>query len=157
MTREEMTRREALAWLARAAAVGWVLPGACAWAEDLGTPKPAPKLANLSALRNDSARLLDEQGIILVRTSKGVAAFPNVCSHKRQELSVDEKSGAIFCPLHGSQFNLEGQPTNGPANRALKRYQVSIKEQGDILVDKNKTAAEGAWAELPAWAKPKQK
>jgi len=148
-----MSRREALAWLARAAAVGWALPGACAWAEDDG--KPAPKLANLMALRNDSAKLLDDKGVILVRTAKGVAAFPNVCTHRRRELSVDEKSGAIFCPVHGSQFDFEGRPTNGPANRALKRYQVSVNENGDILVDKNKPAADGAWAELPAWAKPK--
>ena len=147
-----LTRREALAWLARAAAAGLALPGACVWAGD--GERLAPKLANLMALRNESAQLIEDQGVILVRTSHGLAAFPNICTHKRQQLEVD-KDGGIFCPVHGSRFNLQGKPTNGPANRGLKWFKVQVEESGAVRVDTSQAVEAGAWAELPAWAKKK--
>ena len=148
-----LTRREALAWLARAAALGCVLPGACAWAGE--GDAQAPTLANLMALRNESAKLIANHRVILVRTSKGLAAFANVCTHKRQELEVD-KDGGIFCPVHGSRFDLQGKPTNGPASRGLKWFKVQVEESGAVLVDTSQAVEAGAWAELPAWAMPKK-
>lgn len=151
-----LTRRDALAWLVRASAAGWALAGSCAWAEEKADKSRPPKLADLSALANESAKAIDNPAVLLVRTGKGVAAFPRVCTHKHQALDVDEKSGAIFCPLHGSRFSLEGKPTNGPASRPLKWYKVEVEDGGAIRVDVKKTIDTGSWAPLPDWAKPKK-
>ena len=148
-----LSRRDLLAWLGRAAAASWCLrcPGARTEDEDAGPPK----LANLLALRNEAAKAIDQPGVILVRTGKGLAAFPRVCTHKHHELSVDEKEGSIFCSLHGSRFDLEGKPTNGPATRALKWLKTEVDAAGMVRVDAQKTVEAGTWAPLPEWAKPK--
>ncbi|MCW8128787.1 MAG: Rieske (2Fe-2S) protein [Planctomycetota bacterium] len=155
MNDREMSRRDVLNWLAAAAATGWMLD-ACAWGEEKDEKsKRPPKLASLMALPNDSAKGIDEPKVIVVRTAKGVAAFPRVCTHRHQELDVDEKDGSIYCPLHGSRFSLEGKPTNGPASRALKWYKVELDQDGSVRVDTRKNVDAGAWAPLPDWAKPK--
>lgn len=151
-----MTRRDVLSWLAGAAAAGWALPGACAYAEE-EAKKEAPKLANLMAMAQDSAKAIEDPKVIVVRTAMGVAAFPRICTHKTKELEVDEKTGAIFCPVHGSHFSLEGKPTNGPATRALKWYKVEVDAAGGVRVDTKKQVDAGTWAPLPDWAKPKPK
>ncbi|MBI3828147.1 MAG: Rieske (2Fe-2S) protein [Planctomycetes bacterium] len=152
-----MTRRDALAWFGRAAAVGWTLAGSCVFAEEKADKSRPPKLADLSALANESAKAMDDPCVLLVRTAKGVAALSRTCTHKHQELDVDAKSGAIYCPLHGSRFSLEGKPTNGPASRPLKWYKVEVEDGGAVCVDVKTAVDAGAWAPLPDWAKPKPK
>lgn len=154
MSDHPMTRRDVMRWLAAAATTGWLLD-ACAWGEEQEKKDSRPpKLANLMALPNESAKSFDDPKVIVVRTAKGVAAFPRVCTHRHQELDVDEKSGAIYCPLHGSRFSLEGKPTNGPAARALKWYKVELDRDGSVRVDTKKNVDAGEWAALPDWAKP---
>ena len=151
-----MTRREVLAWLGRAATLG---AAGCAMSESCGLAfegeTPAP-LANLTAIPMESARDFVKQGVIVVRTTKGLAAFPNICTHRHNELSVDNKTGAIFCEVHGSQFSLEGKPLTGPASRSLKWLKVSVDEQGGVFVDLANTINSGTWTAPPEWAQPKK-
>ena len=71
-----------------------------------------------------------------------------------KRLDVD-KDGAISCPMHGSTYGLDGQPTGGPATQALNWYQTQIDKEGAISTDISKTIKQGQWAELPDWAKKK--
>ena len=151
-----MTRREALAWLGKATALGAVgcsMSERCGLALEAGTPIP---VVNLTAIPMESAFILAKQGVIVVRTSKGFAAFPNICTHRHNELSVDNKTGAIFCEAHGSQFSLEGKPLSGPASRSLKWLKLNVDEQGGVFVDPSTTVNSGTWAAPPAWAQPKK-
>ena len=150
-----MTRREAMVWLGRAAAVGvagCVLQDSCAMALEDGAPKP---LVNLTAISMESAQEFAKNGIIVVRTSKGLAAFSNICTHRHKELSIQEKTGAIVCEAHGSQFSLEGKPLSGPASRPLKWLKLSVDEQGGLFVDPNTTVNNGMWTDPPKWAQPR--
>ena len=153
-----MTRRDCLAWLARAAAAGGALCLECARGEERppAAAGGAKKVANLIALKNEAAREIADPALILVRTAKGVAAFPRTCTHRHQPLAVDERSGTIYCPTHGSQFDLEGKPTGGPASRRLAWYKTTLDDDGDIRVDTTQKVEAGAWAPLPDWAKAKQ-
>jgi Rieske Fe-S protein len=54
--------------------------------------------------------------------------------HKLQRTSTGEvglvptlPAGGFGCPCHGSEFDMEGNRTAGPAPRALDRYQFSIR------------------------------
>lgn len=53
------------------------------------------------------------------------------CTHESQPLSAT-KSG-LFCPSHGSAFNLEGEVTVQPATRALKKFKTQI-ENNQIII-----------------------
>ena len=46
------------------------------------------------------------------------------CTHADNQL-IPAGNG-FKCTLHGSTFNSEGQVTQGPAERPLKRYQTEI-------------------------------
>ncbi len=47
------------------------------------------------------------------------------CSHQTQPLTAT-KSG-LFCPSHGSSFNLDGDVTMQPATQALQKFKTEIK------------------------------
>jgi nitrite reductase/ring-hydroxylating ferredoxin subunit len=157
---QEMTRRECLAWLARAAALGVVVAqtGRCAFGEDAGDSKGGGmvKIADLCSVKNSHACEIEKPNVILSRTNDGVACMSITCTHRRNKLNV-EKDGSIACPVHNSTFDLSGKPTGGPATRALTWYKTAVSDEGAISVDTSKTVEQGKWAELPDWAKPKKK
>jgi cytochrome b6-f complex iron-sulfur subunit len=43
------------------------------------------------------------------------------------------------CPCHGSGYYKSGLNFEGPAPRPLDRFQISVGEDGQLVVDKNKT------------------
>lgn len=145
-----MTRRDCLAWLARAAALPLVAE-ACSHAHADGAA-----VANLMNVKNESARLLASPEAILTRTRAGVACFSSYCTHRRNKLEVD-KDGTISCPVHDSVFDLSGRPIGGPATKPLPWFATQVSEDGEITVNAAQTVAHGNWAALPDWAKLKAK
>ena len=41
----------------------------------------------------------------------------------------------IACPCHGSKFSLDGHVTGGPAPRPLQTLQITLSEEGQLVVD----------------------
>lgn len=162
----DMSRRDCMNWLSRAALVA-TAAHVCALSAQCGEKKDDKKkddkdkkekwvkLADLAAVRNDSATEFAKQNLILTRTSAGVAALSVFCTHRHNRLDVE--NGTIICPVHDSLFDLAGKPQTGPASRALPAYLVKIDDDGTISVDTSKTVQSGTLAELPAWAKPAKK
>lgn len=59
-----------------------------------------------------------ESELVVVQLSQGrFAAFSASCTHAC--CTVQAVSGGFTCPCHGSDFNLSGQVTRGPASSAL--------------------------------------
>jgi cytochrome b6-f complex iron-sulfur subunit len=52
------------------------------------------------------------------------------CTHRGCQ--PDPVGDRLVCPCHGSEFDLEGQVLQGPAERALTRYRVRV--EGDDLI-----------------------
>jgi Rieske Fe-S protein len=150
----EISRRECLTWLARASALAFAGISTVAWAGD--GDGGYVKIADLIKISNESAREIKKPSVILTRTAQGVACLSTTCTHRRNALEVDN-DGCITCPAHNSTFDFQGNPTGGPATRALTWYQTEISKEGDIRVDTSKTVKQGEWAQLPDWAKPKKK
>jgi len=99
---------------------------------------PRRALAAVADLPESGSRAVDVDGrsILLCRTSAGIFAVENMCSHAFSRLDEGKVKGPhIFCPLHGIRFDLRtGVPNGNLTRRLLTTYKVSI-EDGDVFVD----------------------
>ena len=68
----------------------------------------------------------DSNGILLFRQSESIIlAFSRRCTHAGATLNAFS-NGSSSCSSHGSEFNLSGEPTKGPASLKLDQYIVEI-------------------------------
>jgi len=73
----------------------------------------------------------DSNGILLYRQSENIIlAFSRRCTHASASLDAFS-NGSARCSNHGSEFNLSGVPTKGPANTKLDQYIIEI--MGDTI------------------------
>lgn len=80
----------------------------------------------------------------------GFYALIAICTHlgcTPRWLDTDNK---FKCPCHGSGFRMSGINFEGPAPRPLERAQITLSEDGQLLVD---TAVKFRY-ELGEWGKP---
>ncbi len=61
--------------------------------------------------------------IYLRKKEAGYLAVLLECTHKQCE--VRPGSNSLKCPCHGSEFNRDGQVTEGPAERDLHSFKVT--------------------------------
>ena len=90
-------------------------------------------------------RWKEKYGIWLVRTpddlvqhASGFYALIAVCTHLGCTPNYLAAEGKFKCPCHGSGFRLSGINFEGPAPRPLERAEVTIADDGQILVDKSR-------------------
>jgi len=70
--------------------------------------------------------------IYLRRDDSGVwSALLASCTHNGCQPAPIARR--LVCPCHGSEFSLDGQVLQGPADRPLTRYEVT-EEGGDVVV-----------------------
>ncbi len=95
-------------------------------------------IAALDEVPEGGNRAFDVEGrsILLCRSSAGLFASDNLCSHAFSHLEGGRVKGAsLFCPLHGVRFNLRnGRPSGNLTRRSLAVYPVQV-EGGEIFVD----------------------
>ena len=71
---------------------------------------------------------------IINKNSNNMKAFSSKCSHLGCKINKVEND-TFVCPCHGSKFNLDGIPQNGPATKPLHELEI-IKEKatGDLVI-----------------------
>lgn len=76
---------------------------------------------------------LNGHRIVVAREGERIVAFADGCTHKGGPLSDGVLAcGAVTCPWHGSQFNVEtGSVINGPAEEGIRVYPVTL--DGDTI------------------------
>jgi cytochrome b6-f complex iron-sulfur subunit len=83
-------------------------------------------------------------GVWLVRDvdpatgASGIYALSTVCTHLGCTPNWLETEQKYKCPCHGSGYYKNGINFEGPTPRPLERYAISLAEDGQILVDKNR-------------------
>lgn len=90
------------------------------------TEKQPYVLVRVSSLEND---------ILLVKKADGTyTGLYMECTHQNQPLTVAGNS--LHCAAHGSSFDLDGNVTQSPAARPLKKYPATVA--GDnVLIELN--------------------
>ena len=87
---------------------------------------PFDKLKKINGSIATGSNDFDSNGLLLFRLSENsILAFSRRCTHAGASLDAFN-NGTSRCPSHGSEFNLSGIPTRGPANSNLVEYKVEI-------------------------------
>lgn len=78
--------------------------------------------------------VLEDQQLFVGHTGAGFFAMSTVCTHLGCITQYLEAEREIFCPCHGSRFDVNGNVTAGPAPRPLPRLHLSLAN-GELVVD----------------------
>ena len=65
--------------------------------------------------------ILDQ--IILIKTGSSIKVFSSRCTHLGCVINKIDNN-EIVCPCHGSRFNEQGYPVNGPAAKRLEELAI---------------------------------
>jgi len=57
------------------------------------------------------------------------------CVHLGCRVPWCDSSQGFECPCHGSKYNAHGEYVGGPAPRNLDRFQVTVDDLGNLVVD----------------------
>jgi cytochrome b6-f complex iron-sulfur subunit len=86
-----------------------------------------------------SEKYTQDYRVWIVREEEGIYALFAKCTHlgcTPRWLAAEDK---FKCPCHGSGFYKSGMNFEGPAPRPLDRFEISLNERGELVVDKSKT------------------
>jgi nitrite reductase/ring-hydroxylating ferredoxin subunit len=72
-----------------------------------------------------------EYDILVLKTDTSYHAIYLQCTHENNPVNFTSKK--IVCNTHGSQFDLEGKVTVGPATKRLKRFAVTLENSTLVL------------------------
>ena len=87
----------------------------------LTVPLSAMNDKKILIVRNASA----EYDILLVKKSENhFTALEMKCTHRANPLNASD--GGLYCTLHGSRFDLDGNVVAEPATQPLKKYPVIV-------------------------------
>jgi nitrite reductase/ring-hydroxylating ferredoxin subunit len=83
------------------------------------------------------------QSVLLCRTTDGLHAVTNECTHQKLALEGGRMRGNfLFCPVHGARFDLRtGCPTGTLTDKPLRRLEARMSDgwieiaQSDIQSD----------------------
>lgn len=90
---------------------------------------------------------------LVVRHEGKLYAVSARCTHKGGLLRVEQDQ--IVCPMHGSRFDAQGIPTNGPAKAPLFRLSIKLTDTGHVIVDPGKQFVEADWEQADAFVEIK--
>ena len=61
--------------------------------------------------------------IIIIKKSNDLAVYSSRCTHLGCKIN-NQKNDQLICPCHGSKFDKNGTPLNGPAVNDLKKLVI---------------------------------
>jgi Rieske Fe-S protein len=133
------TRREFVEDAARLLAGGALGGSALDCAREHRPPPLFETTVDVASLATDGASLvtaahgLDGAPILVIRDAPGkFHALSMQCTHEGCPVRAPAR-GVITCPCHGSQYDLEGNVLQGPAQFPLARYDTEYNRRAKTL------------------------
>lgn len=113
------------------------LLAACSKSSDNNVTPPPPGgggaliTANLNSELASVGSSKTSGSVIVIRTATGnvpasFVALSLICTHMQCTVNYDAGASGFKCPCHGSEYNISGAVTQGPAPSSLKKYTVSV-------------------------------
>ena len=133
-----MERRDFLHDISQAtvAICAGTLLAACSKSSDNNVPAPpgggnALVTANLNSELTSVGSSKISGSVIVIRTAAGnvaasFVALSLICTHQGCTVNYDSAASGFKCPCHGSEYNISGAVTQGPAPSALSKYTVKV-------------------------------
>ncbi len=85
-----------------------------------------------------SEKWKDKFRVWIVRIDKGFYAFEARCTHLGCTPNWFGVENRFKCPCHGSNYNPQGDVVAGPAPEPLRRVEITLAADGQILINKSK-------------------
>jgi len=100
-----------------------------------GEPATASASAGkAAALKPNSAHIFkfgSRPGIVVRTTDGDVRAFSAVCTHLDCTVQFKADTSELWCACHNGLYDLGGNVVSGPPPRALQRFTVNLRGEGD--------------------------
>lgn len=117
------------------AGAGILLGTAFLWEKLVRSQKRLSQVQNITVPFNPNQEFTFYKDVIVVNKSNNVSVYSSKCTHLGCTIGHAEND-EIVCPCHGSRFNIEGNPLNGPAVRPLKKLAYRIdKNKQQITIE----------------------
>lgn len=104
------------------------------WPEVLFEQETRFRLGKADTIPAGTVLVLPEQKAYVVHAEAGLFALSATCTHLGCLTQYERDNNRIFCPCHGSRYDIAGKVTNGPAPKALARFALTI-EDGFLVID----------------------
>jgi len=90
----------------------------------------------LSSFNGHDKLVIDGPGseyriFLMKKSDLEITALQLKCTHRGH--GVDMEETRLHCPLHGSEFDFDGNVTNGPAASPLKKFPATV-EGGNVVI-----------------------
>jgi len=85
----------------------------------------------------------------LLRDEGGLYALSSECTHLG--CLIKHSNAGFACPCHGSQFDLKGQVTSGPAVQPLRYVELSRSAENLLVVDASVEVTAGQRLDVDQW------
>jgi nitrite reductase/ring-hydroxylating ferredoxin subunit len=108
---------------------------------------------NTKTLAVGSIVAVSGQPVVVARDTMGVYAMSTICTHEQCDMNSSDgeiTNTGLKCTCHGSDFDVNGTATAGPAKGQLKHYQVTISATGDISINAGATVDGAVRVAVPA-------
>ncbi len=79
-----------------------------------------------------SRTVVAEGSALLIHDESGFHALSLACTHLG--CTVEATGDGFLCPCHGSRFDVEGNPKNGPAAKPLRTLRLKTDSNGHVLL-----------------------
>lgn len=112
-----------------------------------GGEKPGWFTTTLKAadLKDNELVLVEGHKILVTRSGKTVMALSSVCTHNKGNLKAKADDPKIaWCPLHQSEFKLDGSLVKGPAKVGLPVFAIRLSAAGLVEIDPGQSPAKDA-------------
>jgi cytochrome b6-f complex iron-sulfur subunit len=81
---------------------------------------------------------LKSKRIFIVREGNSFKAISVICQHLGCAVHWSKKKDIFECPCHGSKYYKNGVNFAGPAPRPLYHFEISLSDDGKLIVDTSK-------------------
>ena len=101
-------------------------------------PSPVFSIGFPSGFAENTITTLKSRKVFIVRDGSSFKVISVVCQHLGCAVHWTKEKNIFECPCHGSKYYRDGVNFAGPAPRPLYHFQMSLSDDGKLIVDTSK-------------------